>query len=269
MLDSSEWLKQAQRLAVGSSRRVYHGAESRPNLVVKNTQGHWSAYCHACHDGGRVTKEFVKVQPSKTVVNKQRNDPGFLRPITLYQPDINIPYAELTKFFHSKRMCLDYILHLNPQWSAQDNRIVLSTKDQMVGRDVSGLSKSKWYKYKGESNYMQAIDAGLAGKSVLLTEDLFSACKAQFFAPSDWVCIALMGTSLYNDLLQELLTVRRVVVMLDGDKAGQAGTAKTLKTLRLVGIDVTFLKLGLLDDPKDQDKQWWCNFYTSYNRNIP
>jgi len=260
LIPHGEWLNRCKQLPIGQTRRVYHAAESRPNLVLKNMEAYWSVYCHACHTGDRVNKEYVKVQAA--VVAPPTRDAGFLRRITLYEPDPNIPYDKLSIFLHSKHMCVDYFAHLNPMWSAQDYRLVFHTADQVVGRDITGKANAKWHKYSGDVSYVRAKPAALTGyNSVLLTEDLLSACKAQYFAPDDWSCIAMMGTTMYPDLLALLIGVRNVVVMLDGDKAGQEGAAKVLRALRLVGIPAKTVTLGLLDDPKDQTQQWWRNFY--------
>ena len=56
MLDRSEWLAEAQSLMVGASKRVYHGAETRPNLVLRNEPEGWSAYCFSCKQHGYVPK---------------------------------------------------------------------------------------------------------------------------------------------------------------------------------------------------------------------
>ena len=62
MLHPDEWLREAKRLPIGRAARVYHGAEHRPNLVVKNLPDRYTCYCHRCHEGGVVLKEFVKVE---------------------------------------------------------------------------------------------------------------------------------------------------------------------------------------------------------------
>lgn len=256
MLPSSEWLKDAQKLPVGQTRRIYHGSEKRPNLVIKNLDTGYSAYCHACHDGGYYPKELVKIQ-TVLPTNRKAKDAGFLRSINLHQPDTNIPYSDIALFLHSKHMTLHYISNLNPKWSAQDKRIVFQTTDQVVGRDITGLSKSKWYQYSERVSYIRAKPVPLANQIVILTEDLFSACKAQYFAGEGIVCVALMGTSLKDDLLSELLTVRAVIVCLDGDAAGKAGMLSILRTLRLVGCVVELLVVPQDLDPKDMLPDWW------------
>jgi hypothetical protein len=255
-LHPSEWLHLAKKLPVGRTQRVYHGAEKRPNLVVKNLTDKYTAWCHACHKGGVYQKEFVKVLDDVRPTNRKAGDPGFLRSINLALPDLNIPYSDIVMFLHSKHMTLDYIQHLNPQWSAQDKRIVLTTEDQCVGRDTTGHSPSKWYKYYGDCSYVRAKPSALAGKTVVLTEDLFSACKGQFFY-QDVLFISVMGTVVYDDLLHLLLKAKQVLVMFDGDSAGTLGTQNTLQKLRLVGIPCYNVSVPLNCDPKDQPPEWW------------
>ena len=255
-LHPSEWLDRAKKLPVGRTERVYHGAERRPNLVLKNLPDKYTAWCHACHRGAVHKKEFVKVQLEATPTNRKAGDPGFLRSINLTLPDPNIPYSDIVMFLHSKHMALDYIQHLNPKWSAQDKRIVLATQDQVVGRDITEVSHSKWYKYSGGCSYVRAKPTTLKAKTVVLTEDLFSACKGQFFY-QDVLFISVMGTVVYDDLLHLLLKAKQVFVMFDGDSAGTLGTQHTLQKLRLVGIPCYNVSVPLNCDPKDQPPDWW------------
>jgi hypothetical protein len=254
---TEEWLPQAKRLAVGMTKRVYHGAESRPNLVVKNMDAYYSGYCHACHEGGRVDKEFVIIRPV-TPTNRLAGDPGHLRRIDFAVPDMNIPYQKLATFLHSKNMAVDYLP--NPMWSAQDQRIVFVGVDQVVGRDVTGLSPSKWYRYSQTANYMRVQPTALADQIVILTEDFFSAAKGNYFAPAGVCCVSLMGTVMFPDLFSELLRAKKVIILLDGDDAGRAGASQILRSLRLVGVTVVNSTLPEGKDPKDMSPTWWEQF---------
>ena len=256
MIPHSEWLKDAKKLPVGQTKRIYHGSEKRPNMIIKNLDSGYSCYCHACHDGAYVPKELVKVRPV-IPTNRKSHDPGFLRSINLYKPDINIPYSDIMFFLHTKNMAMQYIQHLNPQWSAQDKRIVFSTEDQVVGRDITGTSLSKWYRYSERVEYIRAKPSPIAGSIVVLTEDLFSACKGQYFAPEDVLFVSLMGTSLKDGLLSELLKAKAVVICLDGDTAGVTGMLIALRTCRLVGIEASVLRVPNDLDPKDMLPDWW------------
>ena len=78
-MHEEEWLDQAKRCPLGQARRVYHGAETTPALVVFNKQDAWSAYCHRCHSTGFKAKELVRiVQPQSTKQQKLSSNPGRL-----------------------------------------------------------------------------------------------------------------------------------------------------------------------------------------------
>lgn len=62
MIPREEWLQDAQALPVGRSERVYHGAERRQNMLVKNKPDGWACWCFSCQDGGFVPKEHVRLQ---------------------------------------------------------------------------------------------------------------------------------------------------------------------------------------------------------------
>ena len=62
MIPREEWLQDAQALPVGRSERVYHGAEHRRNMLIKNKPDGWSCWCFSCQDGGFVPKEHVRLQ---------------------------------------------------------------------------------------------------------------------------------------------------------------------------------------------------------------
>ena len=62
MIPREEWLQDAQALPVGRSERVYHGAEHRQNMLIKNKPDGWSCWCFSCQDGGFVPKEHVRLQ---------------------------------------------------------------------------------------------------------------------------------------------------------------------------------------------------------------
>lgn len=260
-LHETEWLHLAKQLPVGGVGRHYHGAERRPNLVVKNLQDRYTCWCHSCHSGGVVQKEHVRLTDAPEVVPSTK-DVGFLRGIDTSRPDPNVPFKEIVTYLHSKNMTLEYLKQFNPQWSANQQRLVLSSPDQVLGRDITGRSKSKWFRYSGERSYVRGT-AEPFRPTVILVEDLFSAAKGQYFCPPSVLMVAMTGTVLYDDLLVELLKVGRVYLMLDADKAGAEGMLKAKNTLKLFGKDVHDVSLPEGLDPKDMPPSWWVEFMRS------
>ncbi len=262
VLHKDEWLREAKRLPIGRTERVYHGAERRPNLVVRNLQDRWVAWCHACGRGGVVMKEFVKLQDTPPVIeNKRRDDTGPLTSI------MSMPqFEKVVPFLQSKHMSPIYIEDYNPKWSEQDKRIVLNFNGTLFGRDVTGTSKSKWYSYKWDKSYVSTriqTEYGVQPDVAVITEDFFSAAKGKFCMRNPFMVetIACMGTSVHPDLLVYLSTFRKVVVLFDHDKAGESGAEFVSRTMDLLGIQhvIDYPDKGC--DPKDMGGEWWLNLY--------
>ena len=92
---------------------------------------------------------------------------------------------------------------------------------------------------------------------IILTEDMFSAIKAQRFLPGTQ-CIALLGTALTRGLECALLrsSPSMVHLMLDGDEAGYRGSESVLRRLKLLGIPCV-MQNPESGDPKDQNRAWF------------
>lgn len=258
MLPTNEWLSDAKRIAVGSTNRVYHGAERRPNLVVRNLQDRYTAYCHSCKEGGVVMKDVVRVTANEFKTTPLSTNPGLLLRIDL--ESLNVPVPKIVEFLHSKDMSLFTLQAQAPMWSAKDQRIVFCTPDQVLGRDITGKSPAKWHMYRGAHNYARAKDVSLEDKVVVLTEDFFSAAKGQHYCP-DYVFVALVGTVLHPDLAVELMKAKHVILCLDGDDAGWHGATSIARKLNLLGIpyELRFPPAG--KDPKNMDASWWENVF--------
>ena len=264
MIPQREWLDSAKRLPVGHTARVYHGAERRPNMVVRNLVDRYTCYCHSCHDGAVVMKEVVKlVQTPPPPKEKRPTSPGYLMPVqTLAMERIR----ELCKFLHSKDMAWIHIvdqLELNPALSLQDNRLVFTTPDQVVGRDLTGLSKAKWYTYTQNNSFNRAAFQSFKDKTVFITEDYFSAIKGQHCCRKhnigDVLFCASMGTSIHADFALELTKAKHVVMMYDNDQAGVEGTANAVRGFNLLGISNSTCYPDLGKDPKNMQEDWFLN----------
>lgn len=257
------WLNEAKRLPVGRWARIYHGAERRPNLVIRNKADGYYAYCHSCHEGSVVKKEFVQ----ETVVVQQApksRDPGPLVDIINMNKDVGTIGYKLAKFLISKHVYECWPSGVRPMWSEQDQRIVLSTPELLIGRDVTGHNKAKWYRYKGTANYA-SVHGIIPGQTIVLTEDYFSAMKGQYYADLHGIhtsCVSMQGTVIYPDLVVQLMDAPQVILAFDHDTAGIAGYQKACQQLDLLGIPNKIVWCGWLKDPKDMWSDWWLNILT-------
>ena len=259
MIRSDEWLQDAKRLPVGHSARVYHGAERRPNMVVRNLIDRYVCWCHACNDGAVIKKEVVKlINEAPQPKDHKPKDPGSLLPLDTLILD---KLQHVLGFLHSKDMHLELIKDMHPCVSLKDMRLVFTTPDQVVGRDLSGQSKAKWYTYTQVHSFNRAAFEVFKDKTCIVTEDYFSALKGQYYAKlmqrQDILFVASMGTVLHPDLLLELAKAKQTVMMYDNDEAGVKGTNAALKTLGLLGCSSRYIFPDSGKDPKNMQVQWF------------
>lgn len=246
----SEWLDEAKRLPVGQTRRIYHGAERRPNLVIRNMDDRYTAYCHSCHEGSVHMKAMVKHQ--HRVVAEDFQD------FYVWNPPNEADYKRAAIFLASKDMAMLYLERL--VWSVFNDRLVFHTPQMVLGRDMSGHSKAKWlvYSYTKSFNTLRPVPSfGFDQQTVILCEDLFSAAKWDYFTPANTWGVHLNGTDIQSDLTSLLLTARHVVLALDGDSAGREGEARITRALQLVGIVPTIVRVPEGKDPKNMDKGYF------------
>ena len=249
-----EWLPLAQALPIGGKRRVRHGAEHRENMVVQNLKDRWTAYCFACHEYAVKYKDCVKLtedapQNPSVIASKP--------PVFVPMNDPNTPIAGIVKFLYSKHMSLSLLKKYQPTWETTKQRLCLHLQDVLIGRDIYGRDKAKWYNYAQACSYALIPEENPSKSGIItLAEDVFSAIKIKHYWP-EVTSIALLGTVMHNDLLeyiQENATL--VVIMLDADRAGIEGASKIRRKLNLHGI-LNFSLFPDEGDPKDQSEAWF------------
>lgn len=256
-LHPDEWLKQAKSLPIGRSKRTYHGAEKRPNLVVHNHEDRWSCYCHRCHEGGVVMKEFVKVGTvsTKLVAESPNLIPDDARAIA------SVSHTDLSKivcFLHDKHMHLDMLQAYKLHYSKVRDRLLFYCPDQVVGRYLGSHSTAKWMTYNSTRSYVRTSTVPIEGNVVVLCEDVLSAIKAARYLPTCCV-VALMGTTIQNDLLKDLLSAEQVLLLLDNDKAGRDGSVLAIRAFRLLNILYSVMWCTEECDPKDMPSDWFLS----------
>ena len=135
----------------------------------------------------------------------------------------------------------------------------MNLPEGLIGRDITGRSTIKWYVYRNAVSFGSTLTNDITKDVVVLTEDFFSAVKAQNYLP-DYQAIACLGTRVCQDLLVRLIKTKpRVIIMFDGDKAGREGYIKAKRTLELAGLEVQY-GLPETGDPKNQTESWFKQF---------
>lgn len=252
MLHTSEWLAQAKKVPVGQKRRVQHCAEPTKAMDVYNNDDSWACYCHRCHEGGSVRKQYVEdVVDVAPQFRKYLNIRSCISLDALYKLD-SYKYSRLVLLLHDKGMSTTTIAPLNPMYNTEDDRLVFKFKGVHIGRDTTGLSSMKWFKYHVDDvsgyAYLQGKNEFCNLEPVIITEDLFSAQKIRYYTGCS--VMPLFGTSLKDDALV-LLSDKLPVLCLDGDLGGWKATTEITKKLNLYSIDYKVLKVPDGLDPKD------------------
>lgn len=253
-----EWLPLAQALPIGGKRRVRHGAEHRENMVVQNRKDRWTAYCFACHEYAVKYKDCVKLtgdtpQNPSVIASKP--------PVFVPMNDPNTPIADVVNFLYRKHMSLSLLDKYQPLWETTKQRLCLHLQDVLIGRDIYGRDKAKWYNYAQACSYALIPEENPSKSGIItLAEDVFSAIKIKHYWP-EVTSIALLGTVMHNDLLEYIKeNAKFVAIMLDADRAGIEGASKIRRKLNLHGIP-NFSFFPDEGDPKDQSEAWFRDLW--------
>lgn len=253
-LHRDEWLKDAQRVPVGQSRRVYHGAESRPNLVVYNNEDSWSAYCHSCKQSGKVYKQVLQKVSAEPVAHRKYLSTDDLASLLYIQRTQPLVYKRLIGLLHEKGMSAHLLARWQPMYNLIDKRLVFRFQGVDIGRDTSGTSKAKWYVYHNDNPkkyvYLHGETTANGTEPVVLVEDLFSAMKVNYY--TGWSVICCLGTRITDEIVAEFVGQDRIPVLLfDGDEAGDVAKATAKSRFGIRGIYFKPLRIADGLDPKD------------------
>lgn len=257
-LPHEEWLNDAKKVPVGQSRRVYHGAEKRPNLQVYNNADSWSSWCYACSLGGKVRKEVLeKVVEAPPEFRKylSSSDCCTLEQLAVQHPD---KFKRLVLLLHRKHMSTALLRPYKPLYNLTDDRLVLGWYGAYIGRDCTERHHAKWFKYHNagvpmDYVYLQGEKTGSTQEPVILTEDLFSAIKVRHYTGYSTLCC--LGTHISDAIITFLTRTKYPpyypVLAFDGDAAGRKAKHSASKRLGIRGVEFTAVRVPDNQDPKD------------------
>lgn len=253
MLNPEEWLRQAKSLAIGSTKRIRHGRESRCNMVVGNKADRWYSYCHACHEGGVVQKESVKLEQVDAKALASLNYVAL--PTDLRRVSGIAMMQAMQEFLVEKHMDVMYFGTSSLWYSDMARRLVIATGNGRMGRYLGKQSTvAKWITYDAQT-WTYAGVLPNTGKYVIV-EDTFSMFKVKFaleaLSPTPYRVITSLGTSISRELLLFLLeTASEVLVFYDGDVAGLRGGHAASQRLNSLGLRADCKTAPMHSDPKD------------------
>ena len=264
-MSDAPWLSACKRLAVGQTQR-YRCCGRTPAAVLYNKPESWQLYCHRCKQTAVERKQFVSlVQPQ--VLPRVLPAPAHLVRVSQASAEIK---AHIYSFMVSKGLMPEMLE--DALWSEELKRLVFQTgPGTYIARAMHSYQQPKWLMLGGAQSYAVAAPAGQVGDLstaladailLVMTEDYLSARKIAYCAEKylqsagTLTCrtVALLGTRLSLPLKSAIVQANKpVLLMLDGDPAGDSGTARISLELRPFVPVSSYQIPGL--DPKDMQVQ--------------
>lgn len=253
-IHQSEWLDLAKQVPVGQKRRTRHGAEATAALDVYNNEDSWSAYCHRCHESSKVYKQFLqKVDTSVPIIRKYLDTKALvtLQELSRAHPE---KYSATIVLLHSKGVSTSLIRAYKPMYCLTDDRLVFRFKGVHIGRDCTGRSPMKWFKYHVDNPesfvYLQGDNTQNTREFIVVCEDLFSCIKITHYTGHNTMC--LLGTR-FEDAKVKFFIERGFTVLgaYDGDSGGDSGYMLAANRCNLLDIPLHRVVVPRNKDPKD------------------
>lgn len=253
----SPWLAACKRLAVGQTAR-FRCCGRTPAAVLYNKPDSWGMFCHRCKSSPYERKQYVSlVQPE--ILPRVLPAPARLIRVSQATPETR---AHAYSFMVSKGLMPDMLE--DALWSEELKRLVFQTGPMTyIARALHEHQQPKWLMLGGVQSYAvgapaKLLDAPVGVELVVLTEDYLSARKVQYaasrYSQMQVVATALLGTRLQLSLKSKLVQANKpVLLMLDNDPAGDAGTASITRELRPFVPVSSYQVPG--KDPKDMTVQ--------------
>lgn len=226
-------------LSHGESRRMdcpECGKKGTFSVTNNNGQHLWNCFHASCGTKGR-TSTRITADNADNMLSKLRKKHG-----EQTSPYPEVPFEKPKSWSRQiSQKGLEYVDSVNTSgryddiyYDVRHKRLVYAIHDKQ-GRLVDGAGRTlinarpKWYRY---GNYRGGFRIGTSD-TAFVVEDIPSAISI-----SDWATgYALLGTSLRDEHIQDLVGFKRVVVALDKDATDKALTImRALNTLVPTGI---------------------------------
>lgn len=149
-------------------------------------------------------------------------------------------------------------VNCNIYYHIRDKRVVFNYKNTYTGRALDKTVNPKWYVYQTEGDPILVRKHRKRGAydKVLLVEDAVSACAASHVMDT----IALLGTTLRDSYLTEVLKYDKIYIALDEDASDKAlkiqDTLNLVKDTKVVLLkkDIKYLGLNEIEELLNESK---------------
>ena len=237
-----DWLRAAQALPEGGSRKVEHDCGVGDCLHINHKRDGFSAYCHRCG-----YKRFIP-RPAESLSEKlarlrriQAAEEAVTSSPALPMPAERDPRAwplEARVWLYKAGISNAEIEALGFYWNPRMSRVVIPVHDEAgnaVYWQARTLDKTNPKKYLNPRVDKRRLVARYGdGATIVLTEDILSAYRVSRVGVEGW---CLLGTKITDYIATQLIRAgKTVAVWLDPDAAGQTNAAKIIKQLRAYGV---------------------------------
>lgn len=242
-MESRDWLKHAQALPEGVTRKIAHDCGGGEPLQINHKRDGWGAYCHRC-----AYKDFAR-RPAESLADKLARlermravEASVRYDASLPLPAVHEPQGwplDARVWLYKAGISNVEIEALGFYWNPDLQRVVMPVYDSVTGVPVyyqaRTLDKTNPRKYLNPRvDKARLIVRYGDGPAIVLTEDMLSAYKVSRVGVAGW---SILGTKLNDHTLAEIIRAcKPVYVWLDPDHAGQSSAAVIVKRLRAYGV---------------------------------
>lgn len=234
-MQDAAWLAAAKVLPCGSSMKI-HCCSSTPSMIINHSATGYSAHCFKC----KQHPYEAKGERSLRDLKREREELAAMQDKTIRIPrDFTFDIPTQAAWFLKYGISFDDAEHYNFGYSKFFDRVIIPVWDEadvlraVQMRDYTGKNPPKWLsssvKGKPATYYTHPLTDN---PMIVVTEDIISAIKVGKVTPA----ISIVGSDI-GDIRASQYVARwsKIVIWLDGDKAGRLGAIDMEKQLLLQG----------------------------------
>ena len=188
------------------------GGRNTFTATMKHGKLVWNCYKASCKCSGAKRKGYSK----DTIISRIRNNGNkeiHTYPFEIPEHFLNVLYKE-----HMDYLCSINATSAETMLDIKENRVVFLIRDPLTG-ELKGaigraMDKRKLPKWKRYDKHPDLLYFAGTGRTAVLVEDVASACAV---ANAGYTGVALLGTSLHDAHIPQLISYDSAIIALDRD----------------------------------------------------